>query len=195
MKKIVLITTAVITFAAFFAGCQNPAGNSSVPSSSKPSQSATPQGGGSSTPAQITVTVAGDKHVTLKAEKTFTADKGKKWHRLKAQAEGKIDHYEENYGLDKWTLTDAAGQDLTNDYTFNANTTVFIVTKRTSAPPPAQITITVAGDEHAVPKADHTLRQHYFLTKSKVSLAIISLIRTQPSMPNRNRLQLRLPHK
>ena len=99
MKKILLITTAVITLAAFFAGCKNPAEHNPVPSSPQ-------QGGGSggSTPAQITITVAGDEHVTLKAEKTFTENKGKTWHQLKAAAEDRIDHYEAGHGLDKWTV-------------------------------------------------------------------------------------------
>lgn len=145
MKKILLITTAVIMLAVFFASCKNPVGNSSVPSS--------PQQGGGSTPAQITITVAGDEHVTLKAEKTFTENKGKTWHQLKAVAEDRIDHYEAGHGLDKWTLTNAAGQELTGDYTFNTNATVFIVTKTTVVPPPAKITITVAGDTGVVLKA------------------------------------------
>ncbi|MFC2281940.1 MAG: hypothetical protein ACFNLN_10260, partial [Treponema socranskii subsp. buccale] len=56
-------------------------------------ESGSPQQGGGSTPTQITITVDGDEHVTLKAEKTFTADKGKTWHQLKAAAEDKIDGY------------------------------------------------------------------------------------------------------
>ncbi|WP_252722653.1 hypothetical protein [Treponema sp. Marseille-Q4132] len=130
--------------AVMLAGCSGPDESGSAPSS--------PQQGGS-TPAQITITVDGDEHVTLKAEKTFTEDKGKTWHQLKALAEDKIDHYEAGHGLDKWTLTNADGQPLTGDYTFNANETVFIVTKTTVTPPPAKITITVAGDTGVVLKA------------------------------------------
>ena len=143
------ITKLILLAVLLFASCKNPAGNSSVPSSPQ-------QGGGtggSSTPAQITITVAGDEHVTLKAEKTFTEDKGKTWHQLKAAAEDRIDHYEAGHGLDKWTLTNAAGQELTDDDTFNTNATVFIVTKTTVVPPPAKITITVAGDTGVVLKA------------------------------------------
>ncbi len=125
---------------AILAGCSGADESGSAPN--------TPQQGGGSTPAQITITVAGDEHVVLKAEKTFTEDKGKTWHQLKAQAEDKIDHYDEHYGLDKWTLTDAEGQELTGDYTFNTNTTVFIVTKPTSTPPTPKITITVKGDQN-----------------------------------------------
>ncbi len=121
-------------------------------SASSPNTPSSPQQGGS-TPAQITITVAGDEHVTLKAEKTFTEDKGKTWHQLKAAAEDKIDHYEGGHGLDKWTLTNAAGQPFNDDYFFNANETVFIVTNTTATPPPAKITITVAGDTGVVLKA------------------------------------------
>ncbi|MGI0517167.1 SUMF1/EgtB/PvdO family nonheme iron enzyme [Treponema denticola] len=142
------ITKLILLAVLLFASCTNPVGNSSVPSSPQ-------QGGGSggSTPAQITITVAGDEHVTLKAEKTFTENKGKTWYQLKAAAEDRIDHYEAGHGLDKWTLTDAAGQELTDDYTFNTNATVFIVTKTTVVSPPAKITITVAGDTGVVLKA------------------------------------------
>ena len=140
MKKIVLMLMAVITLAAFFTGCDN-----GVKSKEKKDS---PQGGGSTTPAQITIMVAGDGNVTLKAEKTFMADKGKTWHQLKAQAEDRIDRYAAGHGPDKWKLTDATGQDLTDAHLFNTNTTVFIVTKPTSAPPTPKITITVKGDQN-----------------------------------------------
>ena len=144
MKKIFLITMAIITFAAFFAGCKNPAGHNPVPSSPQ-------QGGGSgggSTPTQITITVAGDEHVVLKAEKTFTVDKGKTWHQLKAAAEDKIDGYAPSYGFDTWKLTGASGAPLLDDYVFNTNETVFVVSKQTVVPPPPKVTITVKGDEN-----------------------------------------------
>ena len=69
--------------AAMLAGCSNADESASAPNT----PSVTPPSGGGSTPAQITITVDGDEHVTLKAEKTFTADKGKTWHQLKAVAE------------------------------------------------------------------------------------------------------------
>ena len=64
MKRILLITTAVIMFAAFFTGCKNPAGHNPVPSSP---QQGGGSGGGGSTPPQITITVAGDEHAVPKA--------------------------------------------------------------------------------------------------------------------------------
>ncbi|EMB22549.1 formylglycine-generating enzyme family protein [Treponema denticola] len=125
MKHILkLILLAVLLVAS----CKNPIGNT--------------------TPTQITITVAGDEHVVLKAKKTFTTNKGNTWSQLKAQAESKIDLYEENYKFDKWTLTKADGQNLTDKHTFNENTTVFIVTKQTTTPPTPKITITVKGDSH-----------------------------------------------
>ena len=144
MKKILLITTAVITLAAFFAGCKNPAEHNPVPSSPQ-------QGGGSgggSTPAQITITVAGDEHVILKPEHTFEVKKGKTWRQLKAIAEDKIDGYAPSYGFDTWKLTGASGAPLLDDYVFNTNETVFVVSKQTVAPPTPKVTITVKGDEN-----------------------------------------------
>lgn len=111
-------------------------------------ESGSPQQGGGSTPTQITITVAGDEHVTLKAEKTFTADKGKTWHQLKAAAEDKIDGYAPSYGFDIWKLTGASGAPLLDDYVFNTNETVFVVSKQTVVPLPPKVTITVKGDEN-----------------------------------------------
>lgn len=125
---------------AILAGCGGTDGSGSAPN--------TPQQGGGSTPTQITITVAGDEHVVLKAEKTFTADKGKTWHQLKAAAENKIDGYAPSYGFDTWKLTGASGAPLLDDYVFNTNETVFVVSKQTVVPPLPKVTITVKGDEN-----------------------------------------------
>ena len=125
---------------AILAGCGGTDGSGSAPN--------TPQQGGGSTPMQITITVAGDEHVVLKAEKTFTADKGKTWHQLKTAAEDKIDGYAPSYGFDTWKLTGASGAPLLDDYVFNTNETVFVVSKQTVVPPPPKVTITVKGDEN-----------------------------------------------
>ena len=127
------ITKLILLAVLLLASCKNPIGNT--------------------TPTQITITVAGDEHVVLKAKKTFTTNKGNTWHQLKAEAESKIDRYEENYKFDKWTLTKADGQNLTNKHTFNENTTVFIVTKQTTTPPKPKITITVKGDDNVILKS------------------------------------------
>lgn len=128
-----------------FASCKNPVGNSSAPSSP---QQGGGNGGGGSTPAQITITVAGDEHVILKPEHTFEVKKGKTWRQLKAIAEDKIDGYAPSYGFDTWKLTGASGAPLLDDYVFNTNETVFVVSKQTVAPPTPKVTITVKGDEN-----------------------------------------------
>ena len=138
MKKIFLITMAIITFAAFFAGCKNPAGHNPVPSSPQ-------QGGGSgggSTPAQITITVAGDEHVILKPEHTFEVEKGKRWDEIESRAKTKIKKYKDNYKFKEWRLTDASGTPLNNSYTtpFDNNETVFVVSE------PVMITLSITGD-------------------------------------------------
>lgn len=143
MKKIVLITTAVIMLAGFFTSCNNPAENSSVPSSSKPSQSATPQGGGSSTPAQITITVAGDGNVELKTTiSSFKIDKNKTWAEAKDKAEELI-KYKAGYENHTWRLTDASGTEISPTHKFETDTTVYAVSQSITVP---KITITVKGD-------------------------------------------------
>ena len=67
------ITKLILLAVLLFASCTNPVGNSSVPSS--------PQQGGGSTPAQITITVAGDELVILKPEHTFEVEKGNTPHK------------------------------------------------------------------------------------------------------------------
>lgn len=129
---------AIITFAAFFAGCKNPAGHNPVPSSPQ-------QGGGSgggSTPAQITITVAGDEHVILKPEHTFEVEKGKRWDEIESLAKTKIKKYKDNYKFKEWRLTDASGTPLNNSYTtpFDNNETVFVVSE------PVMITLSITGD-------------------------------------------------
>ena len=153
MKKIVLITTAVIMLAGFFTSCNNPAGNSSVPSSQKPSQSATPQGGGSSTPAQITITVAGDGNVELKTTiSSFKIDKNKTWAEAKDKAEELI-KYKAGYENHTWRLTDASGTEISPTHKFETDTTVYAVSQSITVP---KITITVKGDGNVILKSDRT---------------------------------------
>ena len=105
--------------------------------------------------AKITITVAGDEHVTQKPSYTFETDKGTTWHQLKAQAEDKIT-CAEHYGIDKWKFNNKEGADISDEYPFNEPTTVFAVTVQTSVPPPEKITITVAGNEGVILNADPT---------------------------------------
>ena len=149
MKKIFLITTAVITLAAFFASCKNPVGNSSVTSSPQ-------QGGGSSgstPPTQITITVAGDGNVELKTTiSSFKIDKNKTWAEAKDKAEELI-KYKAGYENHKWRLTDASGTEISPTHKFETDTTVYAVSQLITVP---KITITVAGDSNVILKSDRT---------------------------------------
>ena len=147
MKKILLITITVITLAAFFAGCDN-----GVKSKEKKDS---PQGGGSTTPAQITITVAGDTNAVPKADHTFKVAPGTKWEDIKLLADGKID-YTPGYENDIWKFNNASGEVIPNDHRFNANTTVYSVSKQ-PVTQPVKVTITVAGDPQVIHKGtDHT---------------------------------------
>jgi len=156
MKKIILCIAAMITLAAFFAGCKNP----QTPSSQ----------GGNSTPPQITITVAGDGNVEFKSQiRSFKVDKNKTWADAKKQADALI-KYKTGFEHSEWKLNGASGTVIAPTYKFATDTTVYAVSKQIVSPSnpapnpnpdplpqePQKITITVAGDEHATPKAEHT---------------------------------------
>ena len=140
MKKILLTIAAVITLAAFFTGCKGP----NTPS--KGGGASSQQQGGSSTPEKITITVAGDEYVEFKTTtRSFKIDKNKTWADVKIEAEELI-KYKPGYENDTWKLTGASGTVIAPTYKFETSTTVYAVSKQTSAPAPEKITITVAGD-------------------------------------------------
>ena len=144
MKKLILLTiAAVITLAAFFAGCKGP----NTPS--KGGGSSSQQQGGSSTPEKITITVAGDEYVEFKTTtRSFKIDKNKTWTDVKTKAEELI-KYKDGYENDTWKLNEASGTVIAPTHKFETSTTVYAVSKQTSAPPSEEITITVAaGDEN-----------------------------------------------
>lgn len=153
MKKLILLTiAAVITLAAFFAGCKGP----NTPS--KGGGASSQQQGGSSTPEKITITVAGDENVEFKTTtRSFKIDKNKTWADAKAKAEELI-KYKTGYENDKWKLNGDSGTVIEPTYKFETGRTVYAVSKQTSAPPPAQITITVAGNENVILKSDRTFK-------------------------------------
>ena len=153
MRKILLITTAVMTLTALLAGCKNPAGHT-APTSITPSPSVPSSGGSGSAPAKITVTVAGDANARPKADHTFTIDAGRRWEAIKLLANSKID-YDADYENDTWTLNNAAGAEIPDDHQFNTNTTVYAVAKQTIIPP-VQVTITVTGDPQVIHKKPFT---------------------------------------
>ena len=140
MKKILLTIAAMITLAAFFAGCKGP----NTPS--KGGGASSQQQGGSSTSEKITITVAGDKNVEFKTTtRSFKIDKNKTWADVKTKAEELI-KYKPGYENDTWKLNGASGTVIAPTDKFETSTTVYAVSKQTSAPAPEKITITVAGD-------------------------------------------------
>lgn len=152
MKKILLTIAAVITLAAFFTGCKGP----NTPS--KGGGASSQQQGGSSTSEKITITVAGDKNVEFKTTtRSFKIDKNKTWADVKIEAE-KLIKYKPGYENDKWKLTGASGTVIAPTYKFETSTTVYAVSKQTSAPAPEKITITVAGDGNVILKSDPTFK-------------------------------------
>ena len=164
MKKILLTIAAVITLAAFFAGCKNPQTPSPQGGDSPPAPSSPQQEGNSSTPTQITITVAGDGNVEFKSQtRSFKIDKNKTWADAKKQADALI-KYKTGFEHSEWKLNGASGTVIAPTYKFATDTTVYAVSKQigSSSNPdplpqePQKITITVAGDEHATPKAEHT---------------------------------------
>ncbi|WP_315449972.1 SUMF1/EgtB/PvdO family nonheme iron enzyme [uncultured Treponema sp.] len=140
MKKILLTIAAMITLAAFFAGCKGP----NTPS--KGGGASSQQQGGSSTSEKITITVAGDRNVEFKTTtRSFKIDKNKTWADVKIEAE-KLIKYKAGYENDKWKLNGDSGTVIAPTYKFETSTTVYAVSKQTSAPPSEEITITVVGD-------------------------------------------------
>ena len=146
MKKLILLTiAAVITLAAFFAGCKGP----NTPS--KGGEASSQQQGGSSTSEKITITVAGDEHATPKAEHAFEVVPGTKWDGIKLLANDKI-NYTGGYKNKTWKFNSNSGEVIPDDHQFNENTTVYAESQLITAPPPAQVTITVAGDPQVTHK-------------------------------------------
>jgi len=145
MKKILLTIAAMITLAAFFAGCKGP----NTPS--KGGGASSQQQGGSSTPEKITITVAGDEHATPKAEHTFEVVPGTKWDGIKLLANDKI-NYTGGYKNKTWKFNNASGAVIPDAHQFNENTTVYAESQLITAPPPAQVTITIAGDPQVTHK-------------------------------------------
>ena len=180
MKKILLTIAAMITLAAFFAGCKGP----NTPS--KGGGASSQQQGGSSTPEKITITVAGDKNVEFKTTtRSFKIDKNKTWADAKAKAEELI-KYKPGYENDKWKLTGASGTVIAPTYKFETSTTVYAVSKQTSAPPSEEITITVAaGDENVEFK---TTTRSFKIDKNKtwadVKTKAEELIKYKPGYEN-----------
>lgn len=151
MKKILLTIAAMITLAAFFAGCKGP----NTPS--KGGGASSQQQGGSSTPEKITITVAGDEYVEFKTTtRSFKIDKNKTWADVKIEAE-KLIKYKAGYENGTWKLNGASDTVIAPTYKFETSTTVYAVAKKKT------ITITVKGDPNVLYKVpgDKTFTAYY----------------------------------
>ncbi|MEL3900580.1 MAG: leucine-rich repeat protein [Treponema phagedenis] len=135
MKKLVKGFASVILASMFvFIGCNQTTGGS------KPTGGGSELPGGGSDPTgqkKITVTVAYDANVEKVEPATLSVAKGSTWSAIKSKINVT---YNDGYVEAGWKVTDKNGADLTDDYPFNSDTTVFAVSKEA-------VTITVKGDE------------------------------------------------
>ena len=123
---------------------------------------------------KITITVAGDDKVTHEStDHTFKINKGETWADAKNHAAAKI-NYNEGYENAEWKLTNALGGNIPDNYQFNANTTVYAVSKK------IEITITIAGDGHIniVTTGDaNKLKRDYGVAWSEINITANNLLR------------------
>ena len=75
----------------------------------------------------VTITVKGDKGVTVNDPKTIPVSKGAKWADVKNRV--KVT-FKPDYELDSWKLGSATGTGLTDTTVFTSDTTVFAVSKK-----------------------------------------------------------------
>ena len=136
MKKVVKGFASVILASMFvFIGCNQ------TTSTSKPSTGGSEQTGQS----KITVTVKGDAGVDKVDPETLSVAKGSTWSAI----ESKITVTPKTGFVHAgWKVNDASGTDLTDNYPFEKDTTVFAVSKEKAK---EQVTITVHGDERINP--------------------------------------------
>ena len=124
MKKLVKgFASVILASMIFVVGCKPPT------STSEPST-------GGSEP-QITVTVKGDEHVDNIITKTLSVAKGSTWSTIKSNITVTP---KKGFVEAGWKLDNADGDDLTDDYQFEKDTTVFAVSKEA-------VTVTVTHDD------------------------------------------------
>ena len=123
---------------------------------------------------KITITVKGDSNVIHKeTDHTFKINKGETWADAKARAAAKI-KYTEGYENAGWKLTNASGAEILDAHQFNADTTVYAVSKK------IEITITIAGDGHIniVTAGDaNKLKRDYGVAWSEINITANNLLR------------------
>ncbi|QEJ96734.1 leucine-rich repeat domain-containing protein [Treponema phagedenis] len=89
----------------------------------------------------ITVTLTGDGKINF-SQTSISVFKGSTWAEVKAKISA-ITNFEPSYTLDVWKLNDASGNDLKDTDTFEADTTIFAVSKKV-------ITVTLRGDSNVI---------------------------------------------
>jgi len=77
----------------------------------------------------VTITVEGDENVVLGNPNTVSVAKGAKWAEIKAQVM-LIASVKENFEIIEWYLNNKDGTVINDEIEFDANTTVFVVSKR-----------------------------------------------------------------
>ena len=85
----------------------------------------------------VTITIKGDAGVDKVEPATLSVAKGSTWSAIKSQIRVT---YNDDYGEAGWKKTNASGADLTDDYPFNSDTTVYACSKKLPV-------ITLKGDE------------------------------------------------
>ncbi|UTC64283.1 hypothetical protein E4O00_10690 [Treponema sp. OMZ 788] len=99
------------------------------------------------TPETVTITLTGDENVTVNAPNTLEVTKGSKWSGVRSKVEEKVS-YKPGYEAKGFKLGSAIGADLQDNYIFNENKTVFVLSKpKGGSIQPSSITITVDADE------------------------------------------------
>ena len=94
----------------------------------------------------ITITVNADEGYGLRPEHTLTVEKGSLWKDIKTQAEGRV-MLKDGRITDGWKRGTSEGAYLDDADTFTKDETVCAVSRKSTDPAPARITITVTGDE------------------------------------------------
>ncbi|WP_024751840.1 leucine-rich repeat domain-containing protein [Treponema phagedenis] len=89
----------------------------------------------------ITVTLTGDGKINF-SQTSISVFMGSTWAEVKAKISA-ITNFEPSYTLDVWKLNDASGNDLKDTDTFEADTTIFAVSKKV-------ITVTLRGDSNVI---------------------------------------------
>lgn len=101
----------------------------------------------------VTVTVKGDRHITVHEPQRFTVPTGTAWRTVQEKIHIAVESGYEHTG---WKLESIIGMDLTDDYVFNESKTVFAVSKRIGSVSPEKITVTLAADAGYTVNDAHT---------------------------------------